>query len=216
MVPLLVVAPSNTLWFFRFNSQRSEKDSVWVLAGKVLGATVVSNQLINAASLVEVAVALGYGARGSGIRPGELDPWAVAPSGRPWPVMVWMMVNKVWNPQYVLWVFAAGAVVSAPRPRVVRPSGRDGGLRLVVRVRGAGPRPHRAQLVARVPLDHGPAGRRRAAGGVDHRPAPEPGGRSGPGGRARAHGVKAGPPREATVSAARDRAESPSTTSNHK
>jgi hypothetical protein len=113
MVPLLVVAPSNTLWFFRFNSQRSEKDSVWVLAGKVLGATVVSNQLINAASLVVVAVALGYGAR-MVWRAGPADQSRAVALGSALAVMVWMMVNKVWNPQYVLWVFAAGAVVSAP------------------------------------------------------------------------------------------------------
>jgi hypothetical protein len=113
MVPLLVVAPSNTLWFFRFNTERAQKDSVWVLASKVLGTTVVSNQLVNAASLVVVAAALGYGAR-MVWRAGAADQSRAVALGSALAVMVWMMVNKVWNPQYVLWVFAAGAVVSAP------------------------------------------------------------------------------------------------------
>ena len=113
MVPLLVVAPSNTLWFFRFNTQRLQKDSVWVLAGKVLGTTLVSNQVVNAASLVVVAAALGYGAWMVWKAGAAEQPRAVA-LGSALAVMVWMMVNKVWNPQYVLWVFAAGAVVSAP------------------------------------------------------------------------------------------------------
>jgi hypothetical protein len=113
MAPLLVVAPSNTLWFFRYNTQRLQKDSVWVLASKVLGTTVVSNQMVNAASLVVVAAALGYGAW-MVWQAGVAEQSRAVALGSALAVMVWMMVNKVWNPQYVLWVFAAGAVVSAP------------------------------------------------------------------------------------------------------
>ena len=113
MVPFLVVAPSNTLWFFRFNGQRLQKDSVWLLAGKVLGTTVVGNQVVNALSLVMVAAALGYGAWAVW-RAGAAEQSRAVALGSALAVMVWMMVNKVWNPQYVLWVFAAGAVVSAP------------------------------------------------------------------------------------------------------
>jgi hypothetical protein len=29
-------------------------------------------------------------------------------------IIVWMAVNKIWNPQYVLWVFAAGALAGLP------------------------------------------------------------------------------------------------------
>jgi len=113
MVPLLVVAPSNTLWFFRYNTLRMQKDSVWVLAGKVLGTTVVSNQVVNAASLVAVAAALGYGAW-MVWQAGVAEQSRAVALGSALAVMVWMMANKVWNPQYVVWVFAAGAIVSAP------------------------------------------------------------------------------------------------------
>src|SRR5664280_2882745 len=29
-------------------------------------------------------------------------------------IIAWMAVNKIWNPQYVLWVFAAGAIAAMP------------------------------------------------------------------------------------------------------
>ncbi len=34
-------------------------------------------------------------------------------------LIVWMAVNKIWNPQYVLWVAAAGALASLPTPFAV-------------------------------------------------------------------------------------------------
>jgi hypothetical protein len=113
MVPLLVVAPTNALWFYRFNSQRSQKDSVWELLGKVLGSSVVTNAAVNAVSLLVVMAALAYGAR-MAWRAGEAVQHRAVALGAAEAVTVWMMVNKVWNPQYVLWVFAAGALVSAP------------------------------------------------------------------------------------------------------
>ncbi len=113
MVPLLVVAPSNTLWFIRFNSLRVQKDSVWGLAGRVLGHWVATHQAINTLSLLAVIVAMAYGA---------WRVWRTDPSlhGRAvtlataMALLAWMAVNKVWNPQYILWVFAAGALASMP------------------------------------------------------------------------------------------------------
>jgi hypothetical protein len=113
MVPFLALASSNTLWFFRFNSLRSQKDSVWELVGWVLGQSVVSNAIVNALSLLAVVAAVAYGA---------WRVWGTSPSSQgravalatAMAVIVWMAVNKVWNPQYVLWVFAAGALASMP------------------------------------------------------------------------------------------------------
>ncbi len=113
MVPFLALAPSNTLWFFRFNSIRSQKDSVWELAARVLGSSVVSNPVINAASLLLVLAATAFGAWMVWQVARRDQPRAVA-LGAALVVIVWMLVNKVWNPQYVLWVFAAGAVASMP------------------------------------------------------------------------------------------------------
>ena len=113
MVPLVVVAPTNTLWFFRFNTQRPQKDSVWELLTRVLGTSVVSNTTVNLVSLLVVTAALGYGAWMVWRAADAVQHRAVA-LGAAEAVTLWMMVNKVWNPQYVLWVFAAGALVAAP------------------------------------------------------------------------------------------------------
>jgi len=111
-VPFLVLAPSNTLWFVRFNSLRMQKDSVWE-ALNIFGPSGSGNQNVNTASLVVVMAAMAYGA------------WMVwrTPSARQFrsvtvatamAMFVWMAVNKIWNPQYVLWVFAAGALAAVP------------------------------------------------------------------------------------------------------
>jgi hypothetical protein len=113
MVPFLLVARSNTLYFFRFNSERPDKDSVWVVLGRILGSSVVSNHLINTLSLLVVMAALAYGAWMVWRAPAPDQARAMA-LATAMALIVWMAVNKVWNPQYVLWVFAAGALVAMP------------------------------------------------------------------------------------------------------
>ncbi len=113
MVPFLVLARSNTLWFFRFNTQRPQKDSIWDLLGRVFGTSLVSSHAINTASLLVVMAATAYGAWLVWRAPTPDHPRAVALASA-MAIIVWMAVNKVWNPQYVLWVFAAGAMASMP------------------------------------------------------------------------------------------------------
>ncbi len=113
VVPFLVVNPQNTLWFFRYNSLRTEKDSVWGLLGRMFGTSMISHHVIDVCSLVVVAAVLAAV---------SWAVWRVEPShqGRAVAlasavaVIAWMAVNKVWNPQYVLWVFAAGAITAMP------------------------------------------------------------------------------------------------------
>jgi hypothetical protein len=79
----------------------------------VLGHWVATHQAINTLSLLAVIVAMAYGA---------WRVWRTDPSlhGRAvtlataMALLAWMAVNKVWNPQYILWVFAAGALASMP------------------------------------------------------------------------------------------------------
>lgn len=113
MVPLVVVAPSNTLWFIRFNSLRPQKDSLWELVGQVLGPSSVTHQDIDGLSLVVVMAVMGYGAWRVWRADPEHQGRAVALASAV-ALIAWMAVNKVWNPQYILWVFAAGAVASMP------------------------------------------------------------------------------------------------------
>ena len=113
MAPFLVLAPSNALWFVRFNSHRSQKDSVWELVGRVAGQSAVGHDTVNVLSLMAVMVAVAYGA---------WRVWRTDPDGQGRAValataaaiIVWMAVNKVWNPQYILWVFAAGGLAAMP------------------------------------------------------------------------------------------------------
>jgi hypothetical protein len=110
-VPFLVLAPSNTLWFVRYNSIRPQKDSIWEF--KYLATSAVGNHIINTGSLLVVAAAMAYGAWMVWRTP--LGHQARAVSVATAMVMiVWMAVNKIWNPQYVLWVFAVGALAAMP------------------------------------------------------------------------------------------------------
>jgi hypothetical protein len=112
-LPFLGVASSNTLWFFRYNSIRPEKDSLWGMLGRVLGPWIAGSHFVNTASLVVVVVAVLAASWAVWRLPAEHQARGVA-LGTAIAVIAWMAVNKVWNPQYVLWVFAAGAITSAP------------------------------------------------------------------------------------------------------
>ncbi len=112
-LPLLAIAPSNTWWFVRFNDIRLQKDSVWGLLGRWVSQSVLSNAHINAASLLVVVVAMAYAAWRVWHLPADCQARGVA-LATAFVVIVWMAVNKIWNPQYVLWVFAAGALTAMP------------------------------------------------------------------------------------------------------
>jgi hypothetical protein len=113
LVPLLLVAPTNTWWFVRFNDIRPPKDSLFGLLGLALPDSVTRSGVANPLSFLVVAAVLLLGA---------WLVWRLAPEhhGRgvalasAMAVVAWMAVNKIWNPQYVLWVFAAGALASLP------------------------------------------------------------------------------------------------------
>ena len=112
-VPFLLVAPSNTLYFVHFNSVRPEKDSLWGMLGKLLGPWISGSHFVDTASLVVVVVALLAASWAVWRLPVEHHARGVA-LGSAIALIAWMAVNKVWNPQYLLWVFAAGAITSAP------------------------------------------------------------------------------------------------------
>jgi len=113
LVPFLAVARSNTLYFVRFNSMRPEKDSLWGLLGRVFGTSLVSSHHINTVSFLIVVAAVAFGAWMVWQAPDPEQARAMA-LATAMAIIVWMAVNKVWNPQYVLWVFAAGALTAMP------------------------------------------------------------------------------------------------------
>lgn len=113
LVPFLAVARSNTLYFVRFNSMRPEKDSLWGLLARVFGTSLVSSHHINILSFLIVVAAVSFGAWMVWRAPAPVQARAMALATAV-AIIVWMAVNKVWNPQYVLWVFAAGALTAMP------------------------------------------------------------------------------------------------------
>jgi hypothetical protein len=112
MVPFLLFARSNVLWFFHYNSTRTEKDSVWGLVGRLFGHSL-SAHFIDDGSLVIVALSVVYGVWLVWQTAPEHHGRAVALASSA-VLVTWMATNKVWNPQYVLWVFAAGACAALP------------------------------------------------------------------------------------------------------
>ena len=112
-VPFLILNASNTLWFIRFNDLRPQKDSLWELPARVLGSTLVGSGTINALSLVAVVAAVAYGARMVWLTP-EPSQFRSVTLATALTMVVWMGVNKVWNPQYILWVFATSALAGMP------------------------------------------------------------------------------------------------------
>lgn len=113
MGPLLIVARYNTLWFVRFNSLRPQKDAVWGIVAKAAGTAALPGSVINAVSLLAVGAVMAYGAWMVWRTPSTDHSRAVALASA-LTIVVWMGVNKIWNPQYVLWVFAAAGLVGMP------------------------------------------------------------------------------------------------------
>ena len=111
--PFLALAPANTLWFFRFNSLRSQKDSLWGLGDQLFGTTAFSQHTINVVSLLVVVAATALGVRAVWRTGLEGQARAVALAAT-LVLLAWMVVNKVWNPQYILWVAAAAALTAMP------------------------------------------------------------------------------------------------------
>lgn len=111
--PFLLANSKNTLWFFRFNSMRFQKDSPWALINLAVGGHGLSLSVINTITLLVVAVVCAWAAWAIWRLPESAHPEAVA-LGAAVAVITWMAVNKIWNPQYVLWVVAVAACVSLP------------------------------------------------------------------------------------------------------
>jgi hypothetical protein len=108
-LPFALLAPEGWSWFFRFNAGRGAENSAWHALGIPPGPLLEllsSGPLLLASSFALVAaarVARRGGDTGRAVRLGA----ALA-------LTAWIAMNKVWSPQYALYGFLAGALVSAP------------------------------------------------------------------------------------------------------
>jgi uncharacterized membrane protein len=105
-LPFAIAGTDGWWTFFRFNSQRpAEFDSLWRVACEVVCA---STPLVNALSLVGTVVIATWCWRAKTRRDPDTPLWHLA-----FPLLVaFLLTNKVWSPQYGLWLLPWFALVA--------------------------------------------------------------------------------------------------------
>jgi hypothetical protein len=114
-LPVAALAPSGWAFFWRHHAARAAENSAWEALRHVPGLAPLAGSpvFLGAATALLLAGAAAFAARGAyRARP---DPTGRALRLAAALVLVaWVAVNKVWSPQYFLWVFAAAALAAAP------------------------------------------------------------------------------------------------------
>ena len=103
-LPTLLAAPAGWLWFWRFNALRPPTGDLWTtlhLAG--LFTVPQWNAVTLALSLAAAGAALWAMSRGLGPRAAT----AIV-------LVAFFTVNKVWSPQYILWIYAMACAAEWP------------------------------------------------------------------------------------------------------
>ena len=103
-LPTLLAAPAGWLWFWRFNALRPLRGDLWTTL-HVAGLLTTSQW--NAVTLALVMTAAGAALWGMSRGLGTRAATAIV-------LVVFLSLNKVWSPQYMLWVFAVACVAEWP------------------------------------------------------------------------------------------------------
>ena len=100
-IPFVIAAPRGWIEFFRFNSERAaDFDSLWYIAADLWPRAALPIRVVNVASIAMFAVGVAICWWAKARVPGRLQPWTLA-----FPlVVVFLLVNKVYSPQYGLWL----------------------------------------------------------------------------------------------------------------
>jgi uncharacterized membrane protein len=115
-LPFALVAPTGWLEFFRFNSERiPDFDSLWYIACRHAPATCMSTTDVNIASAAVFAAAVAVVWRLKVHRNPGFPRWTLG-----FPILVaFLLTNKVYSPQYGLWLLPWFALVGPGLRRFV-------------------------------------------------------------------------------------------------
>jgi hypothetical protein len=122
--PIALAAPGNWAWFFAFNAGRGAENSIWNALGvgsapwlDARAGILHPNALLELLSTGPLLAASAAALAGAyfAARRGDESGRAVR-LGAALALTVWIATNKIWSPQYALYGFLAGAMVSAPWP----------------------------------------------------------------------------------------------------
>jgi hypothetical protein len=105
-VPFAVAAPQNWSWFFEYNRTRPIEPSLYLLAGMDPRRFVAAADAISAAVTLGAALSLAL----VELRTRRLDALRASCAL----VCIFFIANKVYSPQYWLWVVALAALAGLP------------------------------------------------------------------------------------------------------
>ena len=103
-LPTVLAAPAGWLWFWRFNAFRPLNGDLWTT---IHVAGLLTTPEWNAVTLVLVLAVAGVALWGMfrGLGPREATAFVL---------VAFFSLNKVWSPQYMLWIFAMACVAEWP------------------------------------------------------------------------------------------------------
>jgi uncharacterized membrane protein len=119
-LPVALAAPRNWAWFWRFNGGRHAENSAWEVLrhARALKPLALDAAFLNAVTFALLAAAAGFAlwgawrASGPAASAGSRDRAVRLAFGIV--LVTWVATNKVYSPQYVLYVVLAGALAAAP------------------------------------------------------------------------------------------------------
>jgi hypothetical protein len=114
-LPVAALSPPGWAFFWRHHAARAAENSAWEALRHLPGLAplAASPAFLGAATALLVAAAAAVAARGA-FRARPESAGRALRLAAALVLVAWVAVNKVWSPQYFLWVFAAAALAAVP------------------------------------------------------------------------------------------------------
>ncbi|HET7753406.1 MAG TPA: glycosyltransferase 87 family protein [Anaeromyxobacteraceae bacterium] len=119
-LPVAIASPRNWTWFWRFNGGRHAENSIWEVLRHfpALKPLALDAAFLNGVTFALLAAASAFAAWGAWRASGPGAPDSSGPRAVCLALGVvlvtWVATNKVYSPQYALYVALAGALAAAP------------------------------------------------------------------------------------------------------